>query len=435
MRTSAILVVCVACGSSSGEQVRATGADLCGAGDVDAICAEPPVPLTAGHDLASAPAITAGVSYAIAGPGPGKRGDVLFRATVSGEHTLYLGGPDVPFVFCDEVATCTSAAPGSCLRAIHTYDLVAGTYYEIEVGPLAAAARLRLRIDAPTTPSPERRLVIAAALDGQAEPDLYTLAPDGGDVARVTSTAAAELYPAWSPLQHRIAFIRDLQLFAIDPDGDAEDLLAARAGRERGTAAPAWSPNGAQLVYTYPREPRIVDLGGGELVDESYATMLHLIAADGTNDRVLYDGQGTLSSPAWSPDGTTISFSAADDCPDCAGGAWYATIGPDGGEPETLTSGANAPVHGLDWSPDGTRWVFTANTDYYLYENPGTIATRLRSAVDATVLTSDDAWNPRWSPDGTQIAFLRADGVYVMNADGTDERRILAATNIRGLDW
>lgn len=436
MRASAILVfACAACGSSTGEEVRATSADLCGAGDVDAICADTPIPLTAGADVASAPRIVAGVSYAIAGPGPGERGDVLFRATVTGTHTLYVGGPAVPLVFCDEIATCTSTAPGTCLRSIATYELVAGEHYEIEVGPLAAAARLRLRIDAPSGTTAPRPIVFAAALDGQPAPDLYTVAADGGDVTRVTSTAGAELYPSWSPLRARVAFIRDGQLFAIDADGTGEARLSARAGRERGTAAPAWSPNGTELVYTYPREPRIIDLGGGELVDESYATMLHIVGSDGANDRVLYDGQGTLSSPAWSPDGMTISFSAADDCPDCAGGAWYALIGPTGGEPQTVAPGENYPVHGLDWSPDGEQWVYTANTDYYRYENPGTIATRPVDGVDGTALTSDGAWNPRWSPDGTAIAFLRADGLYVMDADGANERRILAATNIRGIDW
>jgi len=47
-----------------------------------------------------------------------------------------------------------------------------------------------------------------------------------------------------------------------------------------------------------------------------------------------------------------------------------------------------------------------------------------------------DGRAPVWSPDGRSIAYIGADGVYVADADGaTAPRLVLAATDVRGLDW
>jgi hypothetical protein len=43
---------------------------------------------------------------------------------------------------------------------------------------------------------------------------------------------------------------------------------------------------------------------------------------------------------------------------------------------------------------------------------------------------------PVWSPDGGSIAYIHADGIYVVDPAGaTEPRLVLAATDVRGLDW
>jgi Tol biopolymer transport system component len=289
-------------------------------------------------------------------------------------------------------------------------------------------------------------IVFAAMLDGQAATDLYVLR--GGPAMRLTNTPGAELWPAWSPDRLEVAFVRDAQLYVLDVHSGSERLVAEHVGRRREVSGAAWSPDGTRLVYPYPRDAYIIERDPVEgPIDESYDTTLHFVNADGTNDAAynepldpsLPPGIGTLGEPAWSST-DLIAFTVSDDCPDCAGGSRYAYSNPDGTGYRDVTPGDLGeyplyPRHGLDWSPDGTRWVFTAMAQEP-NEAPGVIATRsVANPDDIQQLTPPGAWYPRYAPSGDFIAFLRSDGIYVMNANGTGNHRIQSAAGVRGLDW
>ena len=289
-------------------------------------------------------------------------------------------------------------------------------------------------------------IVFAAMLHGQDATDLYMLG--SGPAMRLTATPGAELWPAWSPDRLHVAFVRDAQLYVLDIRSGAERLIAEHVGRRREISGAAWSPDGARLVYPYPRDPFLIERDPVEgVIDESYDTTLHFVNADGTNDVAyteppetgLPPGLGTLGEPAWSAT-NLIAFTVSDDCPDCAGGSRYAYSNPDGTGYTDVTPGDLGeyplyPRHGLDWSPDGTRWVFTAMAQEP-NESPGVIATRsVSNPDDIRQLTPTGAWYPRYSPDGASVAFLRSDGIYVMNANGTGNHRIVSAAGVRGIDW
>ena len=78
-------------------------------------------------------------------------------------------------------------------------------------------------------------------------------------------------------------------------------------------------------------------------------------------------------------------------------------MNPDGSGVVQLTDN-DADDGGPDWSPDGTRILFTrvatsgANSDIYVMNADGSGQTRL------TDNPAFDFW-PVWSPDGTRIAF------------------------------
>ena len=83
-----------------------------------------------------------------------------------------------------------------------------------------------------------------------------------------------------------------------------------------------------------------------------------------------------------------------------------------------------------DYSPDGTRIVFTSNRDQqgeiYVMNADGSGQKRL------TRRPGDD-WSPSFSPDGTRIAFTQLPGtIWVMNADGTRLRKLTAGVDA---DW
>ena len=154
--------------------------------------------------------------------------------------------------------------------------------------------------------TPGAQLVFAAMLDGQSAPDLYLIGPNDAQPTRLTNTPGAELWPAWSPDHKYIAFVRDAQLFVLNVQTGGQRLVADHVGRTREISGAAWSPDGLRLAYPYPRDPFLVDLGADGVIDESYATTLHFVNADGTND-VAYNepaesgqppGIGTRGGPA-----------------------------------------------------------------------------------------------------------------------------------------
>jgi Tol biopolymer transport system component len=81
--------------------------------------------------------------------------------------------------------------------------------------------------------------------------DIYTTTTNGGPVRRVTSSPVADVWPIWSPMGNAIAFTRwngtNHVLYTVHTDGT--QLLRVTNGPDRDEVAPAWSPDGKQLVF------------------------------------------------------------------------------------------------------------------------------------------------------------------------------------------
>src|SRR5262249_57325451 len=116
---------------------------------------------------------------------------------------------------------------------------------------------------------------------------------------------------------------------------------------------PALSPDGQEIAYVL----RTSDAAA----DRNLTALWRVGTRDGEPQR-LTNGPSD-SSPAWSPDGSSVAFLRAADGP---AQVWLLPAG--GGEPRSLTEltlGAGAPV----WSPDGSRIAFAAPVD--LLATPG----------------------------------------------------------------
>lgn len=419
---------------------------------LDGFCADDSVPVRAAPLHAHhGPAIETGVTYGVRlrENAKGASGSVSLTVEEGGTFMLYVGTPKMPtrVVGPDgEVApTCENwIDKTTCvwLRRVGAYDLEAGTY-RIEFGPISPQHWVRLRVERkeeePPPPPPGGGIVFAAMLGSDTETHLYVVQPDGSGLTRL-ATSGGEIFPSWSPDRQKLAYVRAAELWVSDAAGQGEVMVAPQVGRDGQYITPAaWSPDGMRLAYTFPRDRYVI-----EDTDESYETTLHYVNADGTGDVAFPEptfggappGIGSLSDPAWSST-DRLAFAAADDCPDCAGGAYWSTMMSDGTGYAQVVTGVPPlyPVHGLDWSPDATRWVYTGSGQYTQPESPGVIVTSAAGNSGATAVTSTGAWMPRWAPDATRIAFLRADGIYVINAAGGTEQRIVSATGIRGLDW
>jgi len=203
------------------------------------------------------------------------------------------------------------------------------------------------------------------------------------------------------------------EIYSMNADGSGLTLLTSDPAFDD---SPAISPDGRQIAYLSARndpDPQFPNL--------KYE--IYVMDNDGNHLQRLTTTEAAEDHPAWSPDGSKISFDA-----DYDGDGFYEiyTIHPDGTNLTRLTTNA-ANDQFADWSPDGSQIAFASdrngNWDIFVMDADGSNQKPLNSSPDWELF-------PAWSPDGSQIAFnalaprSRNTDVYLMNADGSDIRQL-----------
>jgi Tol biopolymer transport system component len=264
----------------------------------------------------------------------------------------------------------------------------------------------------PAEPIPGRNGRIAFVSPGAAGPEdrLYTVAPDGSGLRRVTDIHVES--PDWSPDGSMIAFDDGSVVDHIDWSFDVGHIHTVKADGtglsqvtmgEGAEFAPDWSPDGTHIAVSaipasgappgifitdavtgtmraltanpYPgyqdKEPdyapdgtRIAFVRDRRLVDAGAASgnesALFVVNVDGTGlHRLTPWRMGLAGTPSWSPDGSSIVFRSGSAFDASGAPAQIFSIRPDGRGLRQLTSATDASSYWPAWSPDGRRIVFT----------------------------------------------------------------------------
>ncbi len=159
--------------------------------------------------------------------------------------------------------------------------------------------------------------------------EIYLVDPDGSDVRQITHDEVDEFVPAWSPDGSRIAYVRQddgRHIRVMAADGTADHAVTIGPGDQW---YPTWSPDGRRLAYEAGGVIWIVPVDGGDPIRLPISRIrvamypawapgpdiafisdgdLWSVSEDGTDLARLTGTPSDDSTPAWSPDDSTIAF-------------------------------------------------------------------------------------------------------------------------------
>jgi eukaryotic-like serine/threonine-protein kinase len=307
--------------------------------------------------------------------------------------------------------------------------------------------------------SPRGERIAYWGIQGGGQRDIWTVGARGGEPVAVTSDAALDWNPVWSPDGRDLYFASDrggsmnLWRVPIDeqtgrPMGAPEAVTTpatwsgyvsfARDGRHLAYAQVVHQINIQQAGFDAVRgrvtaSPVPITQGSRVATDPDFSPDgewvvfgstgdkqedLFLVRRDGTGLRQLTDDKHKDRAPRWSPDGRQIVFFS-----DRSGRYEYWTIRPDGGGLRQFSHTSGPGVQAPLWSPDGSRLLCNWQTGPPVVVD----ASRPWSQQTARVLPSAGfpaglmMWS--WSADGRKLAG-DGDGIYIYSFDSERYERV-----------
>lgn len=300
---------------------------------------------------------------------------------------------------------------------------------------LALIASLALAVPAGATPPGNNGLIGWQRETPSGFPQLVVANPDGSAARTVFANPPrrGELELTFSPTDPNLVFFTAFRMTPFSEDlfrGNLATGAARRLGRPRAAdIAPTVSPDGRTIAYFASPRPRKLDPDLPPPPER-----IHLMGVNGGNDRTITPRNLRAIDPDWSPDGTRFVYTEVRLRPRRVQNR-LVIMNVDGTGRRPLTSfGGPNEVNGK-WMPDGQTIVFEQLRERGTRSD---IASIPAAGGPVRKILASRAWetNPVPSPDGTRIVFSgnldRRGGdrlsvnfeLYTMSVDGTDIQRI-----------
>ena len=240
---------------------------------------------------------------------------------------------------------------------------------------------------------------------------IFTSAADGSAQSALTvpgSGFTTDEWPRWSADGQRIVYIRRtagtssplvMQVRVINANGSGDTLVIATdtpGTSFRNFATPAFSPDGTKIVFS-----AIPRTGIGAQPD------IWSVNVNGSNLVNLTNSPATEGSPALSPDGTALAFFRL-------GTSQFVVANTDGTNQTVVASGIR-PETRIDWSPGSSRLVFdgrdliTEESGIWTVARTGGPLTRILTGPGDEEGHED--YYPAWAPDGGTVVHDMLDGI------------------------
>lgn len=246
------------------------------------------------------------------------------------------------------------------------------------------------------------RIVFTSERDGPA--GLYSMAPNGSDVRRLTQVNHYCDQAAFSPDGNELVFVSTqaagyANLWMLElANGECRPLTSGNGGDFR----PSWSPNGRWIAFSSDRQSDLRPAKGRW--ERLHQLAIYLIHPDGSGLKRLASLPGkALGSPRWAPDGRRLlaySMTAED--------TWTYRVGKHDGNTDLVwidaATGAISPIAaaaGVKLFPTvlpsgAIAWVRRRNASPGIYYADGSKGP-----------AGSNLYAPSWSPDGHRVVYAR----------------------------